>query len=230
MRHERLLIGLGTGRCGTVSLATLLANQDGASVMHEVAGPDFEFRSQWLPFYGGALACHPSCERDFLARFLRAFPPGKKFTGDVGFYYLPWVRAIAELWGDVRFVCMERDRSEAVESLCWKARAGGRNPWTNHDGTKWRQHRVDVTFPKFPGMRTLEDGCGKYWDYYAKTARELAALLPGRFAIFGTESLNDPTGVRAILQFCGFENPKILGPLRLNSREIYKREAATACP
>ena len=228
-RHERLLIGLGTGRCGTVSLATLLASQDGATIMHEANSDEFSFNGKWLPWAQGELANELSFERTGIAEFLSAMPVGEKFTGDVGFYYLPWVRAIAELWPNVRFICMERERNITVESLVWKAERGNRNPWMEHDGTRWRHHPGDIVHPKFDGATGVEDACGRYWDHYAARSRELAQLLPGRFAVVPIESLNEAEGVKWILDYCGFENPKIIGPLRLNSRASYGLDKEASC-
>jgi len=48
---RRLIIGCGTGRCGTVSLTKFLNSQTGVSVLHEGAGTDKVHHS--IPWYSG---------------------------------------------------------------------------------------------------------------------------------------------------------------------------------
>ncbi len=100
----RLILGVGTGRCGTLSLSRLLNRQPGLRVTHE--------RQPYLPW---------KCEspRDLIAarlNALRADNAGSAIAGDVAFYYLNYLPDALELDDRLRVVCLRRPKHEVVAS------------------------------------------------------------------------------------------------------------------
>ena len=194
-----MIIGLGTGRCGTQSLSRFLSNQPGMIVLHEgaIGGYDHPFRWQgdhdrvrsWIEGLPDLLG-HPAC------------------CGDVGMYFLPYCEFLIAVHPGIRFVCIERNRDEVVESFV--RHTPGRHPWTHHDGSRWRIDPVwDFTYPKFdePDKRKA---AGLYWDLYHAEVTRLVALYPDRVSRYPTDSLNSREGRIAILDFVGYQGPRNL--------------------
>lgn len=207
-----LIIGLGTGRCGTLSLATLLDRQPAAHVTHE----RWHRHTAWT----GSLAVVDQAIGQMLSE-------NTTLTGDVAHYYLPYVPHIARRVPQARFVCLERNREEVIESFLHKIGRGHR--WLEHDGSHWQTDPVwDKCFPKYP-ITDRRRAIARYWDEYAEHARHLAETLPDRFRIFPTETLNTESGQQTLLAFAGLPAKQIrtVLPLREN-RSQGRREKRKA--
>lgn len=234
-----IVIGLGTGRSGTASLANLLLKQTDAHCFHEMNPTCVRFFGTPRPILNGI---------DEYQAILDGGDPSKlivdlsrqvvmeaydklcktdnvKLIGDIAFYYLSYVEAIAERNPNVRFVCLKRDKEKTVRSwlhqaslVRWLSKRIGdrisdmitrqihyksRNFWMEHDGTEWLLDPVwDKCFPKFPGP-TIEEAVNQYWDYYYEEAERLEKLLPDVFRIYETEKLGDHKRQTELLSFCG---------------------------
>ena len=104
---RRILIGLGSGRCGTTSLAALLDAQPDTRVTHTAARLRYEMPST------------RQGSRD-AAVFVRRMLTGTKgVVGDVAQYWLPYVPGFRH--GNARFVCMQRDKRATIEDYLSKA-------------------------------------------------------------------------------------------------------------
>ena len=198
----QIVFGLGSGRCGTQSLAALLNDQQGARVWHEVLGPA-------VAWEGGHRAVD-----EVLRRFL--LHAEAKLVGDVASYYLPYVQQILAACPRVRFVCLKRDREETVASFLTKT--ARKNHWMTHDGTQWKRTPWDTCFPKYPASSKAE-ALGLYWDDYYRRAAELETSLPQGFRVFSIAELNTEEGQHAILEFLGIprELRRLAVGLRLNA-------------
>ncbi|MCF1709747.1 hypothetical protein L0V05_13075 [Tabrizicola sp. J26] len=136
-----VVFGLGSGRCGTKSLAALLNAQPGTVCFHE-ANPS-------AMAWAGAEDTVFSLLRDFRAildddeRAItvdRASPdrteplkrlhalPRVEVIGDVGIYYLPYVTQILSRFPEARFPCLQRDRTEVIKSYVRKLGVPHRSP------------------------------------------------------------------------------------------------------
>jgi hypothetical protein len=184
-QFPQLVIGLGTGRCGTQSLAVVLNRQDGARVTHERYG---------------AIAWQGDEER--VAAFVRlsATSPGLDLAGDVGFYYLPYVEQILAIVPNASFICLKRDRKATVDSYLTKTPR--KNHWTQHNGVEWRFDAWDRCYPKYAADDKAE-AIGLYWDDYYHRAAALETAHPAAFRVFSTESLNTAPGQQAVFDFIG---------------------------
>src|SRR6476620_12404549 len=125
-----IVIGLGSGRSGTASLAKLLSAQPDALCFHEMNPSCVRFAGTTRPILntidefqtivdGG----DPSALTVDLARPVTADAYDQlcrmdrvRTIGDIAFYYLSYVEAIAAHNANVRFVCLKRDKDETVES------------------------------------------------------------------------------------------------------------------
>lgn len=188
-----LIIGLGTGRCGARSLATLLSRQPSTAVAHE--------SKPLLPWE------RSSSDGDLPKRFgkLAARFPQVARIGDVACFYLPYAEEILDRFEEARFICLRRDRQETIDSfvrLLVKTRQGRpMNHWSadreGFDSDEW-----DAMFPKYP-TRDMAQAIGLYWDEYYSWCERLIAAHSQRVRLFETNALNDPAAVREILTFAG---------------------------
>ena len=140
-----IIIGLGTGRSGTASLADLLNAQSDAVFFHEMNPSCVRHSGTPRPILNGIhefqtildgglpsdltvdLARGPSARTyDRLCRMTRV-----RLIGDVAHYYLSYVEAIAAASANVRFVCLERDCDDVIRSFAKKTEIG-----------RWRSKRI----------------------------------------------------------------------------------------
>lgn len=173
-----IIVGLGTGRCGTRSLAALLDAQSTVAAQHE-RKPCIGWRDD-VP--------------DFHIRNFRE--QGEPHYADVGFYYLPHVETLLDKYRDIRFVCLQRDRQQTIDSFCRSSHGDWFAP-----GDGWNR-----CFPDYEPA-PFDEQVGRYWDEYYERAE---SIYDSRFRVFPTESLSDPAGIAAILNFAGIDDPNIV--------------------
>lgn len=130
-----LVFGVGSGRCGTTTLAGLLDSQPDAICFHEVSPAamawqhaehavnsivrDFE---AILAGEQASLAIDLTLRQGYKAvESLRAVSR-PSVIGDIALYYLPYAEFLLQKDLDIRMPCMRRDREETVESFVRKLR------------------------------------------------------------------------------------------------------------
>ena len=202
-RAKNMVFGLGTGRCGTSTLAALLDRQQGYRVTHE---------SRLLPWQRT-----PQGTRHLLRR-IQSYDA--ECVGDVAFYYLNYVEPVLLETDRAKFICLRRDREETIQSyLRW---TGPKNHWTSRSSPAWNgdwiDDRYDDCYPKFAAEKT--EAIGLYWDHYYSRAESLAVEFPESFRVFPIESLSSERGQIEILQFLGIDFAKMAvdTDLRLNAQ------------
>lgn len=130
-----IVIGLGTGRSGTASLARLLNAQTNSLCFHEMNPSVVRFSGTPRPFLnaidefqaildGG----EPSMLTVDLSRAVAARAYDElcrmkrvRLIGDIAFYYLTYVELLARHNPNVRFVCLRRDREKTIRSWMRKS-------------------------------------------------------------------------------------------------------------
>jgi|6_EtaG_2_1085325.scaffolds.fasta_scaffold03611_3 hypothetical protein len=180
------IIGLGTGRCGTLSLSNLFNTQENTLVTHEVPlNMPWEFNSTRID--------NKLVEWE-KQQFL--------YVGDVASYYLPYVSYINSKVEDVKFVCLKRDKTETSNSWISKLTdVLSKNNFREQDGT-FRTGPFYSCFPKYE-TSSLFEATGMYWEEYYGRARVLEEKMDN-FRIFNLKDLNTLSGVEQILTFAGF--------------------------
>lgn len=194
LNKKTLVFGLGTGRCGTTSLAKLLNSQENAFVGHELSPilpwePNFEMLKYRI------LQLEHQTHADII--------------GDVGMYYLPYVESLLRSQinekFDLKFIILQRNQSDTIESYIKKLNKRF-NPFQAHDGTKWERYDWDKSFPKYNTSLSIREACSKYWiDYYCKS-RSLVEKFPENIRIFKMTDLNKKNKVLEILSFIGIDS------------------------
>ena len=198
VKDKQVIIGLGTGRCGTRSLTTVLNVQESTNITHE-SQPHLRWERNER---GGRDRLHRLLSRD------------SSFVGDVAFYHLPYVAQFRKLCPGVKFVCLRRDRDDCIRSLVNKMLRTELNIFQDHDGTKWKMNmETGAQVPKYNDEPTMEAAIARYYDEYYIWAEK---CVGDDFQIFDTDDLNSHEGVQSILEFCGFYEPKVLVGVREN--------------
>jgi hypothetical protein len=234
-----IVIGLGTGRSGTASLAKLLNAQKDALCFHEMNPSCVRFFGTPRPILNAIDEYQtivdggdPSLLTVDLGRPVAAKAYDQlckmnrvRLIGDIAFYYLSYVEAIAERNPNVRFLCLRRDIDETIASWMnksciprWRSKYladkfgawitrepfyESRNFWMNHDGTRWKPYPVwDKCFPKFEA-KTKPEAIRMYCEYYYEEASRLAEKLDEVFRYVEVDQMSSPGYQAGILDFVG---------------------------
>lgn len=125
-----IIIGLGSGRCGTASLTKLLNSQDNSICFHELNPSCIRYSGTFQPIHntinefqailngGDPSLLTVDLSRSVCASTYERLKDMKyvKLIGDIAHYYLSYVENISAINHNVRFVCLKRDREETVRS------------------------------------------------------------------------------------------------------------------
>ena len=192
---RQLVIGIGAGRCGMKSLAELLGHQPSSAI-----NPESSPALPWEVSDASIALLHRNLDRLF-DRY-----PQVAFVGDVAHSYLPYFSIVLESFPQARFICLQRDRRETIDSfVSWiaKTRKGVPvNPWSA-DRQGFESDAGDASFPKY-ATRNLPQAISHYWtDYYGK-AEEFVSRYPESIRIFQTaRALNEPHEMQCLLDWVG---------------------------
>ena len=211
---RKFVFGLGTGCCGTSSLAYLLNAQPGALVGHELFpilpwGTDEHARKYFIENKWEQLN-HES----------HLF----ELVGDVGSYYLPYARFLMfnleSLKEEVqfKFIVLKRDRGEVVSAFVEKFKRQNNNPFQINKAFGVRSDNWDNSFPKFEAGASLENCIEWYYDDYYAEADYLLKTYSDNFMMYDIEDLNNESKVLELLDFVGVEKPNVI-LARKNKRE-----------
>ena len=194
---RKIIIGLGTGRCGTTTLTHLFNIQDNCSCTHEHYTRD-KFGLRWKE----DLHILSICLVDMLLR-------PEPIVSDVGFYWLNYAPHVLSYHRDAKFICLKRSREDTIDSF--KRYPPTPDFLTNQFGDNgW-------SFPRYNTNGI--DGLYRYYDEYYLTALNFEHLYPQNFKIFPIEYLNTNFGQYQILDFAGFKNYNYCVGTRLNTSD-----------
>ncbi len=192
---KNLIIGLGTGRCGTTSLARLLSLQPDSSFIHEGEFTKDKYSHFLLPWNTDLVKLAEWKNK------LKNFSGESNFCGDVGSYFIQYVSAVLQKYPNAKFVCLKREKDQVIRSFMKKTR--GRNHWMER--IPWYQARDiiwDKIFPRFD-VSSKKEAIALYWNIYYVMASDFEKRFPENFKVFPTEFLNSVSGMNEILDFAG---------------------------
>jgi len=211
---KKLIIGLGTGRCGTSSLSRFLTDQPGIRVLHE--GRIDGAKSPPIRWEG---------DHENLLRWLDELATlcgSEQYYGDIGMYFLPYVEFLVERFDNIQFICLKRNRKAVIKSyLNWTE---NRNHWYEHDGSFWeRDERWDAAYPKFDEPDKAK-ALGLYWDMYHAEVDRLVAKYPSQVVCLPMDCLNHAAGQNQILDFIGYGGDRRIASKYVFNKGIYPIE------
>jgi hypothetical protein len=218
-RGVRLVVGMGTGRCGTVTLARLLRSQAGSSgtFSHEQHP-----LLPWSPLnVDAALRSADARVRLLLTRRLRWRGDGggadeTPLVGDVASFYLPYAELLLRIEPTARFLVLQRERDAVVRSFMSKD--PGVDLWRScADRGSWQPNSVywAAAHPKYAcsgagGATSTAEALGMYWDEYAERVEALRQRFPDRVRVEASPALfEDEEAQRKALHWAGFQQPKL---------------------
>ena len=212
---RKFVFGLGTGCCGTSSLAFLLNEQDGAFVGHEL----FPILS-WSTEYS-ALMFFTENKWEQLNHESHLYG----LVGDVGSYYLPYARLLMDNLEqglgeevDFKFIVLKRERQQVINAFLEKFKRQNNNPFQVNKSPGVRSDIWDLSFPKYEDGVSLQQCIEWYYDDYYAEVDYLLNRYPENFKLYETDDLNNEAKVADMLKFAGVDNPKII-LARKNKRE-----------
>lgn len=185
---ETIIVVLGTGRCGTKSLHTLLNEQPGVTSTHEFGG---QLLLPWRPD-----------QRLFKQALQVLMTADTPIVASVASFQLPYVHMFREALPNktLKFVCLERDRTEVIESfMAW---TGRKNHWQPRPEFP---NVYDHCFPTCNKSITKQGAIGKYWSQYHGTAKQQEEQFDD-FGIFKTDSLNSRMELEALFNWLGLKD------------------------
>ncbi len=147
----QFIVGCGSGRCGTGTLADFLGLQKGIWGSHE---------GGFVPW-----------GRDLIAFYQRIVMLTTETTemriATVSMYWKPYLSEIFRDFLNPKVIVLKRDKEKVVNSF--SAMYRGRNFWSTIDGNHWEgndpgMHPLSDWFPKYDLPKT--EAIGKYWEEY----------------------------------------------------------------
>ncbi len=148
----QFIFGLGSGRCGTGTLAKLLDKQKGISSSHE---------GQFCPW-----------EKDLVAFYQSIIGLVNETTepriATVAFYWRNYLSEIFRDFKNPKLIVLKREKQKVVESFA--SLYQDKNHWSDPEGKNWdgrdpKSAPLAAMFPKYDLSK--KDAIAQYWeDYY----------------------------------------------------------------
>ena len=212
----RMIIGCGTGRCGTWTLSKIFGIQKDVAAKHE--GVSFPWERDDNVFYNRMLRLWINIDSPIIA--------------SVSWVWINYIGTIMGNLKNPRCVCLKRNRGEVIKSFL--AHSPFINHWTDPKSLHWDPNKDVCTalahqWPKHDLPK--KEAIGAYWDEYYAHAEYLQLRYPDNFAIFSLhEALNTEFGQRRMLSFAGIkvEDQVIALNQKLNSLHKPKGEIKEA--
>lgn len=190
LRPDRsgLILGLGTGRCGTKSIAKLFNLQENCAGYHERLMVPFDCNRAW--------GIH------FVERMLGGDGTGTwPYRFEAASWYLHYAAFVMERAADAKIVVMERAPDEVVNSFMRSTSEPPRNHWQPHDMAT--NDKYFNCFPTYdPGLKK-EVAIRKYVDAYALGVNYLSETYGPRVRRFSVKDLNDVEACESLLRWAG---------------------------
>jgi hypothetical protein len=195
----QILLGLGTGRSGSTSLAAILATVEGSCSTHE--NPPL---ISWTP--------NPE-ELQFHVRRLKLLAQHFSLVADVSHW---WLNALGDVFAQLpgtKTIGLFRNLESCTESFM-KMKGFGRgsyNHWVPYGNGIWAAAQWDPAYPTYavPKNATCDPDGAKY-ELIVRYAREynerlqaLAAVWPEQILLIRTEDLSKTAVQKTIYEFAG---------------------------
>lgn len=188
---KQLIIGIGTGRCGTLSLCTLLNRHEECCVSHE-------------------LRPLPNIENEppekILAKFQGIIDRSERpICGDIAFFHLWYLTDILDHFDLAKVIVLKRHKEPTIQSYLNKIKEWpGKKPvnhWAGIDREKFSDSEFDQCFPKYKTADPAE-GIARYYDTYYEIVESLMSIYPLRMRLIKTETFfQDPDQINEIFDW-----------------------------
>lgn len=210
-RQGHVVLGLGTGRSGSSTLAAILGSVEGALSIHEV--PPLIY---W----------HPSREQvEFHMRRLEVLSWHFPLTVNSGYYYLWVLDEFFDRFPEGKAIGAYR-ATEPCASSWFNIVPRWSNRWVSSHNGIWGATAWDPTLPKYPipdgahrdPDEVKRDHIRRYIVEYNDKLKSYADRFPERFLLVRTEDLDEPSTRTCISDFLGAS--VTMSSVRLNVQTI----------
>ncbi len=200
LNHEgQIVLGLGTGRCGSTSLAAAFRSVENSLSTHE--NPPMIF---WQP---------EKEQLDFHMRRLGLLSRYFPLVFDAAHWWLNAVDTFFERLPQGKIVGLHRDMDACVTSFL-KVKgieSGTFNHWALPNNGAWRTSVWDPCYPSYAVSEGLESNHSvakgtqiqRYVETYNRQLQELARARPGQVMLISTESLDQTQVADRLEEFVG---------------------------
>jgi hypothetical protein len=177
---KKIVVGYGTGRCGTKSLAEFLDQQDGFNVTHEKVGIHWE------------MALNDPI--DTVDNMLRDRP--EKIVGDVTFAWIKWLWLILGRYQGSKAINLVRPLDDVIESF-WNFKKNVTDDNHFRPGETW------LAYP-FNSFRPTKDEMVRTLKMYRLLEASVRKTYPHSIFVLEMEELNDPSVLQQMLEWLDF--------------------------
>lgn len=185
---KKYIFGIGSGRCGTTSLSSILNNQDNVNVTHELSG---HLQLPW------------KVDEIMFNTYLKSITNrSEQIVGDVSFYLINYIPKLIERIPDCKIIILKRDKKQTIDSMLKKTT--GLDHWITNPR---RFSTFDKCFPKFDEHHSKADRISSYYDLYYDLANK---IHHDKIFDLKTEDLNNDDKMAEVFNFCEINNPKYL--------------------
>lgn len=181
MTKQKIIIGCGTGRCGTVSLSKLLSNCSNSNIPHEMKP---------IVSYDFNRMIYERFKFNILTNF-------KKYVGTVAPYARNVIEYLINDFPDIKIIWITRDREKTIKSFIKATEE--HNLWSNDC-----KHPFGEAVPSYNEL-TREEAIKKFVNEENNRAIKLENDYPNNFKIFNVEDLNTKEGQNKIFDWVGIE-------------------------
>ncbi len=200
-QEKTVIIGIGTGRSGTLSVAKFFDQQRDSAVTHE-----------WQQCKG--LWWYEASFSNAKARYESYIQRKGTFVGDVALWNLPYVEYFLE-FPNVKVVALKRVKNDTLKSFEKWFGALKHFPWITDAQRKFTSYRdnkiYDNCYPnyQFPSRNpSIAEGASIYWDDYYSQVEKLKEKYPDRIIIIDTYEVMDNDVIKAdVLTWLGMDPP-----------------------
>jgi hypothetical protein len=152
---KKSFVGIGTGRCGTLSLAVIVNACKNCFVSHE----NEKFLMPW----------DSDPKMNDLIEYLQ--PKNAGLWGDVSLTHNPRIYKLRQHIPDLKVVCLHRPKKEVVDS--WKRWCCGDCLTIDRNNRSTQDKTWQARFPQFD-TDDPEEGWGKWWELYENMTLEIS--------------------------------------------------------
>lgn len=190
-RNRKIIIGFGTGRCGTKSLAEFLNQQPGFDITHEGV------KLGWYP----ATTDTEIGIKEFVNR-------RDKVIGDIGFYWIHYLDLILRQYRNAKAINIVRPDEEVVNSF-WSYMKPDE---TVYSFGNWRGYPYD-------SMDRTKDAIRQTITRYRFLEYQVQRLYPASIYQMTMQELNDKSVLDDLLDWIGEDGPHVVQSIHTNTRE-----------
>lgn len=137
-------------------------------------------------------------------------------TGDVAFYYLPYLELLINNYPYIKFISTKKSKKHIFQDLKSDIRTNSsflsrllffkkkfRNHWYDHNGKKWEKDYInDKCYPKYD-IDDLDKSIHMYIDNYISDMKKIQKKYPKNLKVLFSDELNSSFGKKKIFNFIG---------------------------